>query len=45
MTSRDRKRVGGAHQWRLCCLRTVGNYFSLYMNSLAQKLTEKTCFL
>ena len=27
------------------CLHTVGHYFSLYMKSLAQKLTEKMRFL
>ena len=27
-----------------CCLHTVGHYFSLYMKSLAQKLTEKMRF-
>ena len=28
-----------------CGLHTVGNYFSLYMKSLAEKLTEKMHFL
>ena len=27
-----------------CCSHTVGNYFSLYMKSLALKLTEKMRF-
>ena len=27
-----------------CCSHTVGHYFSLYMKSLAQKLTEKIRF-
>ena len=27
-----------------CCLHTIGHYFSLYMKSLAQKLTEKMRF-
>ena len=26
------------------CSHTIGRYFSLYMKSLAQKLTEKMCF-
>ena len=28
-----------------CCLLTYGHYLSLYMKSLAQKLTEKMSFL
>ena len=27
-----------------CCSHTVGHYFSLYLKSLAQKLTEKMQF-
>ena len=27
-----------------CCSHTVGNYFSFYLRSLAQKLTEKMPF-
>ena len=28
-----------------CCSHTIGHYFSLYMKSLAQKLTEEMHFL
>ena len=28
----------------ICSLHTVGHYFSLYLRSLAQKLTEKNAF-
>ena len=44
MTSRDRKCVGGARKWRHAVRILLAIYFSLYLKSLAQKLTEKMRF-
>ena len=44
MTSPDRKYLRAARKWCHSVSHTVGNYFGLYMKSLAQKLTEKMRF-